>query len=77
VELGFEADYRAFAMPAGILKLLGVKEVRLLSNNPQKVAALEDAGIKVVERVSAEVQPSTQSEKYLKTKKEKMGHLIR
>jgi GTP cyclohydrolase II len=76
VELGFEADHRAFAMPAGILKLLGVKEVRLLSNNPQKVAALEDAGIKVVERVSAEVQPSTQSEKYLKTKKEKMGHLI-
>jgi GTP cyclohydrolase II len=77
VELGFEADHRAFAMPAGILKLLGVKEVRLLSNNPQKVAALEEAGIKVVERVSAEVQPSTQSEKYLKTKKEKMGHLIR
>jgi len=53
-----------------------VKQVRLLSNNPQKVAALEDAGIKVVERVSAEVEPNAQSEKYLKTKKEKMGHLI-
>jgi GTP cyclohydrolase II len=76
VELGFEADHREFAMPAAILKLLGVKQVRLLSNNPQKVAALEDAGIKVVERVSAEVKPSAQSEKYLKTKKEKLGHLI-
>jgi GTP cyclohydrolase II len=76
VELGFEADHRGFAMPAEVLKLLGVKQVRLLSNNPQKVAALEDAGIKVVERVSAEVEPNAQSEKYLKTKKEKMGHLI-
>lgn len=76
VELGFEADHRGFAMPAEVLKLLGVKQVRLLSNNPQKVAALEDAGIKVVERVSAEVAPNAQSEKYLKTKKEKMGHLI-
>ena len=47
-----------------------------MSNNPQKVAALEQAGIQVVERVSAEVKPSEQSEKYLKTKKEKMGHLI-
>ncbi len=76
VELGFEADHRGFAMPAEVLKLLGVKQVRLLSNNPQKVAALEDAGIKVVERVSAEVEPNAQSEKYLKTKKEKMGHLL-
>ena len=76
VELGFEADHRGFAMPAEVLKLLGVKEVRLLSNNPQKVAALEDAGIKLVERVSAEVEPNAQSERYLKTKKEKMGHLI-
>src|SRR4051812_42999785 len=76
VELGFDPDHRAFAMPAAILRLLGVKQVRLLSNNPQKVAALEEAGIKVVERVSAEVAPNAQSEKYLKTKKEKMGHLL-
>jgi len=76
VELGFEADHRGFAMPAEILKLLGVTKVRLMSNNPQKVAALEEAGIQVVERVSAEVRPSEQSEKYLKTKKEKLGHLI-
>jgi GTP cyclohydrolase II len=74
--LGFEADLRAFAMPAGILKALGVSKVRLLSNNPDKVAALERGGIEVVERVPCEVTPSTHAEEYLKTKKEKMGHLF-
>jgi GTP cyclohydrolase II len=74
--LGFEADLRAFAMPAGILKALGVSQVRLLSNNPDKVAALERGGIEVVERVPCEVTPSTHAEEYLKTKKEKMGHLF-
>ena len=74
--LGFEADLRAFAMPAGILKVLGVSKVRLLSNNPDKVAALERGGIEVVERVPCEVTPSTHAEDYLKTKKEKMGHLF-
>jgi GTP cyclohydrolase II len=74
--LGFEADLRAFAMPAGILKALGVSQVRLLSNNPDKVAALERGGIEVVERVPCEVKPSTHAEDYLKTKKEKMGHLF-
>lgn len=76
-ELGFEADHRGFALPAGILKALGVSKVRLLSNNPQKVAALEEAGIEVVERVSAEVKPSAEAERYLKTKKEKLGHLLK
>ena len=76
-ELGYEADHRGFALPAEILKALGITKVRLLSNNPQKVAALEDAGIKVVERVSAEVTPSAEAEKYLKTKKEKLGHLLK
>src|SRR5580658_3403802 len=74
--LGFEADLRAFALPAGILKALGVSKVRLLSNNPDKVAALERDGIEVVERVPCEVTPSTHAEEYLKTKKEKMGHLF-
>jgi GTP cyclohydrolase II len=74
--LGFEADLRAFAMPAGILKALGVSKVRLLSNNPDKVAALERGGIEVVERVPCEVKPSSHAEDYLKTKKEKMGHLF-
>ena len=75
-ELGFKADHREFALPAGMLKVMGVDRVRLLSNNPQKVAALEAAGIKVVERVPCEVEPHTHAENYLKTKKEKLGHLL-
>jgi GTP cyclohydrolase II len=74
--LGFKADHREFALPAEILKSLGVSEVRLLSNNPEKVAALENAGIKVVERVPCEVVPSTHAEEYLKTKQLKLGHLF-
>jgi GTP cyclohydrolase II len=74
--LGFKADQREFALPAEILKALGVSQVRLLSNNPEKVAALERGGIKVVERVPCEVSVNAHSEDYLKTKKEKMGHLF-
>jgi GTP cyclohydrolase II len=74
--LGFKADQREFAMPAEILLALGVSKVRLLSNNPDKVAALERGGIEVVERVPCEVTPSSHAEEYLKTKKEKMGHLF-
>src|SRR4051812_32485746 len=75
-KLGFRADHREFALPAEMLKALGVKEVRLLSNNPDKVAALEGAGIRVVERVPCEVTASPQAEEYLKVKKEKLGHLL-
>ncbi len=76
VELGYDNDYRQYKLPAEILRQLGVKEVRLISNNPEKVAAVENAGIKVVERVSAEVEAYEHSENYLRTKKEKMGHLF-
>ncbi len=75
-QLGFKADHREFALPAGMLKALGVSQVRLLSNNPQKMAALEAAGIKVVERVPCEARSTEHAEKYLRTKKEKMGHLL-
>jgi GTP cyclohydrolase II len=75
-KLGFKADHREFVLPAEILKALGISQVRLLSNNPDKVAALERAGIKVTERVSAEVEPTAHAEEYLKTKKEKLGHLF-
>jgi GTP cyclohydrolase II len=75
-KLGFKADHREFQMPAEILKALGVKQVRLLSNNPDKVAALERAGIRVTERVPCEVALSSHAEEYLKTKKEKLGHLF-
>jgi GTP cyclohydrolase II len=74
--LGFKADHREFALPAEILKSLQVSQVRLLSNNPDKVAALERAGIEVTERVPCEVPPSEHAEEYLKTKKEKLGHLF-
>jgi len=74
--LGFKADHREYALPAQILKSLGVTQVRLLSNNPDKVAALERGGVRVTERVPCEVAPSVHAEDYLKTKKEKMGHLF-
>jgi GTP cyclohydrolase II len=74
--LGFKADQRDFALPGQILKALGVDKVRLLSNNPEKVEALERAGVEVFERVPCEVEPSAYAEEYLKTKKEKLGHLF-
>ena len=75
VELGFAADCREYELPAEALKLLGITQVRLITNNPEKVAALESAGITVVERVSAEVEPQETFERYLRTKQEKMGHI--
>jgi GTP cyclohydrolase II len=75
-DLGFKADHREFAVPAAVLRQLGVTQVRLLSNNPQKVSAVEAAGVKVVERVPAEVEPHQNFEAYLRTKKEKLGHFL-
>ena len=74
--LGFKADHRDFTLPGEILKALGVTRVRLLSNNPEKVEALERSGVSVVERVPCEVTPSPHAEEYLRTKKEKLGHLF-
>ena len=74
--LGFKADQRDFTLPGEMLKALGVTHVRLLTNNPDKVEALERAGVKVVERVPCEVDSSPLAEEYLKTKKEKLGHLF-
>ena len=76
VKLGFEPDCRGYHMPVEVLQALGVRKLRLLSNNPEKVAALENAGIAVVERVPAEVEAYEHSQHYLRTKKEKMGHLL-
>jgi len=75
VELGFAADCREYELPAEVLKLMGVKQVRLITNNPEKVSALESAGIAVVERVSAEVAPQDSFADYVRTKQEKMGHI--
>ena len=75
-KLGFAADCRDYDLAAGALKLLGVSRVRLMTNNPDKVAALESAGIAVTERVSAEVESQESFERYLRTKQEKMGHIF-
>jgi GTP cyclohydrolase II len=74
--LGFEADLRDYRMPAEILLYFKIKSVRLLSNNPDKIAALENAGIRVAERIPCVVAPHESSEGYLRTKKQKMGHLL-
>ncbi|MCU1284314.1 MAG: ribA [Acidobacteriales bacterium] len=74
--LGFKADHRGFELPAQVLVELGIKEIRLLSNNPEKVAAVEAAGVKVIERVPCEIPVQEHMEKYLKTKQEKLGHLF-
>lgn len=74
VELGFKADCREFELPAAILKLMGVSSVRLITNNPEKVAALEAAGVSVTERIAADVEAEDTFRHYLKVKREKMGH---
>jgi GTP cyclohydrolase II len=76
VELGFQPDCRQYSLPVEVIKALRLSEIRLLSNNPDKVAALESVGVDVVERVPCEVAPHKHTEKYLQTKKDKMGHLL-
>lgn len=75
--LGFAADAREYDFPAQILKQLGATQIRLLSNNPEKVRQLEAAGVKVVERVPCQPRISKISRVYLQTKKKKMGHLLK
>jgi GTP cyclohydrolase II len=75
-ELGFAADSRDYRFSAAALRLLGVRSVRLLSNNPDKVQQLESAGIRVVERVPCRPRTSHVSRAYMETKRTKMGHLL-
>jgi len=75
-KLGFAADSRDYEFAAEALKALGVRELRLLSNNPDKVEQLESAGLRVVERVPCRPRTSRHSKFYLRTKKDKMGHLL-
>jgi GTP cyclohydrolase II len=74
--LGFADDARDYAFSAAVLKLLGARNVRLLSNNPDKVAQLETAGIRIAERVPCQPPTNHRSRKYLRTKKHKLGHLL-
>ncbi|MBI1748083.1 MAG: GTP cyclohydrolase II [Acidobacteria bacterium] len=75
-QLGFAADQRDYHFCADILKYLGAHNIRLLSNNPHKIAGLEASGIVVAKRVPLEVSPSPSTLEYLKTKKKKLGHLL-
>jgi GTP cyclohydrolase II len=75
-QLGFDADLRGYGLPAEILRFFGLREVRLISNNPDKIQALEKVGVRVVERVPCIIEPSASTEDYLRTKKEKLGHLL-
>lgn len=75
-KLGLAVDSREYKQCAEILYDLGLCKVRVLSNNPLKLQALEEAGLRIVERVSLQIDPSEKAEKYLRTKKEKLGHLL-
>lgn len=75
-ELGLPIDSRDYAMAYQILKHFGVNAIRLLTNNPKKIEALQNYGITVVERIALEVTPSNENKRYLQTKKDKMGHLL-
>jgi len=75
-QLGFRADHREYQLPGSILNYFGISKVRLMSNNPEKISALERGGISVVQRVPCQVEPTATTEDYLRTKKEKLGHLL-
>jgi GTP cyclohydrolase II len=75
-KLGFAADSRDYEFAAEALKALGIRELRLLSNNPDKIQQLERAGIRVVERIPCRPRTSRHSKFYLRTKKDKLGHLL-
>jgi 3,4-dihydroxy 2-butanone 4-phosphate synthase/GTP cyclohydrolase II len=75
--LGFKADQRDYGVGAQILAELGLHQIRLLTNNPRKFVGLEGYGLQIVERVPLEVKAADEARRYLKTKKEKLGHLLR
>ena len=75
-KLGFKADLRDYGIGAQILKDLGVRKMKLMTNNPKKVVGLEGYGLEIVERISLEMAPNPMNQGYLDTKRDKMGHMI-
>ena len=75
-KLGYPMDLREYGLGAQILVDLGVKKIRLLTNNPKKVVGLEGYGLEIVEQVPIRVTPNPHNRKYLETKREKLGHLL-
>ena len=76
VALGFPPDMREYGTGAEILKDLGLKKIRLMTNNPGKISGLEEYGIEIVERVPILIEPNEFNEKYLITKENRMGHIL-
>jgi 3,4-dihydroxy 2-butanone 4-phosphate synthase/GTP cyclohydrolase II len=74
--LGFKADQRHYGIGAQILLHLGVREMRLLTNNPRKFRGLQGYGLTIVERVPIEISPNPANERYLRTKRDRLGHLL-
>ena len=74
--LGFDADHRNYDLCTGILRYFGITRVKMMSNNPEKLKALEAAGISMSERVPIEIAPTDSTKQYLKTKKAKLGHML-
>ncbi|MCU0532103.1 MAG: bifunctional 3,4-dihydroxy-2-butanone-4-phosphate synthase/GTP cyclohydrolase II [Syntrophales bacterium] len=77
IELGFKEDLRDYGIGAQILVDLGVRKIRMLTNNPKKVVGLEGYGMTIVERIPIEIKPNETNMRYLRTKKEKMGHILK
>jgi len=77
IELGFKEDLRDYGIGAQILVDLGVKKIRLLTNNPKKIVGLEGYGMTIIGRVPIEIKPNEVNLRYLRTKKEKMGHILK
>jgi 3,4-dihydroxy 2-butanone 4-phosphate synthase/GTP cyclohydrolase II len=76
LKLGYAMDLREYGLGAQILSDLGLKTISLLTNNPKKIVGLEGYGLKVVEQLPIQIAPNPHNEKYLRTKREKMGHLL-
>ncbi len=76
LQLGFKPDLRDYGIGAQILVNLGVRSIRLMTNNPRKIVGIEGYGLQVVERVPIEIAPGKSNERYLRTKKAKLGHIL-